>query len=106
MTSSSRGPLFCLSWCHKALTHLIRVRVRAITATAAIDAEIHHGLFVGVGWYQTGLPGPIGRYPQFPGVELMSRRYTPYKMFRFMEKLDSLLFNEEGVAGLQQQDYP
>ncbi len=36
----------------------------------------------------------------------MSRRYTPYKMFRFMEKLDSLLFNEEGVAGLQQQDYP
>jgi hypothetical protein len=98
--------LSCLSWCHKALTHLIRVRVRAITATAAIDAEIHHGLFVGVGWCQTGLPGPIGRYPSSREVELMSRRYTPYKVFHFTEKLDSLLFNEEGIAGLQQQDRP
>jgi len=51
-------------------------------------------------------PRQLDAIPSSRGVELMSRRYTPYKMFRFMEKLDSLLFNEEGVVGLQQQDRP
>ena len=62
------------------------------------------GCLSALGGAKQGYPGQLDAIPSSRGVELMSRRYTPYKMFHFTEKLDSLLFNEEGVAGLQQQD--
>ena len=64
------------------------------------------GCLSALGGAKQGYPGQLDAIPSSRRIELMSRRYTPYKMFHFTEKLDSLLFNEEGIAGLQQHDRP
>ena len=64
------------------------------------------GCLSALGGAKQGYPGQLDVIPSSREVELMSRRYTPYKMFHFTEKLDSLLLNEQGSAGLQQHDRP
>ena len=64
------------------------------------------GCLSALGGAKQGYPAQLDAIPSSRRIELMSRRYTPYKMFHFTEKLDSLLLNEQGSAGLQQHDRP